>query len=109
MILNDKIELDYVIYMYNEIYIGAADNWKEAINDLKNQLKHEELKSGLRIVNQNIIASNLAIKEMNNSMNRQFSKLDNMISNQFDRIDKRIDGLFEIYEWDHYYYHRYRY
>lgn len=101
MILNEEMKLDYIIYMYEQLYIGAVDNWKEAINDLKNQLKHEELKNELRIVNENIKTSNRMLVEMNEKMNRQFSQLDSMISTQFDRIDDRLDGLYE----NGYYYH----
>jgi len=95
MILKKDMKLDYVIYMYEQLYIGAVDNWKEAINDLKSQLKHEELKSEIRIVSQNIRTSNQMLVAMNQNMNHRFSQLDKMVSTQLDRIDARLDGIYE--------------
>ncbi len=102
--LSDKLpsenrKLEYVIYMYNQLVIGANDNWKESINDLKLQLRHDELKNELRQISNNIIQSNNQLAKMNHDINRRVSELDKMISHESRRLDARMDGFFNHLEY----------
>lgn len=90
----DNRKLEYAIYMYNQLQIGANDNWKEAINDLKLEIRHGELKNELKKISSQIEKSNKSLYEMNRNIDRQFAGLDRMISFETDRMDSRFDGIY---------------
>lgn len=96
-------KLEYIIYMYNQLEIGANDNWKESINDLKLQLRHDELKNELRQISNNIIQSNKQLVKMNQDINRRISSLDQMVTKEHNRLNARMDGFFNHLEYYGYY------
>lgn len=100
----DNQKLEYIIYMYNQLEVGANDNWKESINDLKLQLRHDELKNELRQISNNIIQSNNQLVKMNQDINRRISNLDQMVTNEQNRLNARMDGFFDYLECYGYYY-----
>lgn len=100
---SDSRNLPYVIYMYNQVEIGASDTWKEAINDLKLQIRHDELRSDLSAISNHILQTNESIIQMGQDISKRFSDLDQMIAYEVDRIDSRIDGMGDIIESSFYY------
>lgn len=107
-VLNKKLllpekKLEYVIYMYNQLSIGANDNWKEAINDLKLEIRHEDLKNELKSLSHQISQSNDNLHEMSRKLDRQFADLDRMVSFETGRIDSRLDGIYDNIDLMYYY------
>lgn len=93
--LNNQ-KLDYMIYMYNQIEVGANDTWKESVNDLKLQLRHDELRHELKRISSDLTKTNKQLIKMNQDINNKIRGLDQMVRNEHGRLDERMDGMFEI-------------
>ena len=100
--LSDQ-KLEYIIYMYHQLEIGANDNWKEAINDLKLQLRHDELKAELRKISKSVATTNSRLIELNHTIDNEIRELNNMIYDENRRLNSRMDGMFDILSYSGYY------
>ena len=98
---NDQ-KLDYVIYMYNQLLIGANDNWKESINDLKLQIRHDQTIHNQKQLISTISESNKNLAKMNEDINDKIFGLGRMISAENNRLNSRMDGIYD--QLDYYYY-----
>ncbi|MDN5652228.1 MAG: DUF4870 domain-containing protein [Lactococcus lactis] len=92
--LNNQ-KLDYMIYMYNQIEVGANDTWKESVNDLKLQLRHDELKHELKRISSDLTKTNKQLIKMNQGINNKIRGLNQMVKNEHNRLDNRMDGMFD--------------
>lgn len=94
----DDQKLDYVIYMYNQLLIGANDNWKESINDLKLQIRHDQTIHNQKQLINSISESNNNLVKMNQDICNKISGLSSMITAENNKLNSRMDGVYDRLE-----------
>lgn len=94
---NQVCTVGYLSYMYEQLYIGAADDWKEAVNLLNQQIKHAETTGYLKTLSQELEKSTQKLTQLDNKIDRAFDSLSQDVAQSCNQINSRIDGLFEGY------------
>ncbi|MGO3732216.1 MAG: hypothetical protein ACTJHC_03450 [Vagococcus sp.] len=87
----------YLSFIYKQLYIGAADNWKEAVNILNAEIRHAETTGYLRSLSKDLESNTQQLIQLDNKIDRAFSDLSSEISHSCNQINSRIDGLFDGY------------